>query len=298
MEGKTLSLVDKRGHVYSCKNCSYKGEKRRVTAHIFQTHLTPDDWPYVCSICEFAHYLYPVFKKHIRWYIPHKMTGKDELVEQQEDMREESKVVEDMMVKLEKKESERYWMAKRRSEKPVSQMVYVTKQHTVPEVEVETPGLKKILPKPVLTREEKEVVDEFLSYDVPIELDYEEEIDGKDTQTPTCSIMSVTKGTMTDKGEIEKMQQKLSEQCTEICRLKQMLWERGVNPEEGKIIHNGLGTGESPKIQRVPKTPPKQLKSIVYKMPKRLTYSQPRKPEKKTRRQEWSDLFMPKDYRF
>ena len=158
MEGKTLSLVDKRGHVYSCKNCSYKGEKRRVTAHIFSTHLTPDDWPYLCSICEFAQYQ-QISSRNIRWYIPHEMTGKDTQREQQEDVRKESNVVEDMMVKLEKKESEKYWMVKRRSEKPVSQ-IYVTKQQTVPEVEVETPGLKKILPKPV---------------DVPIELDYEEE---------------------------------------------------------------------------------------------------------------------------
>ena len=73
---------------------------------------------------------------------------------------------------------------------------------------------------------------------------------------------------MTEIGELEKMERKISEQCTEISMLKQLLWSKGMDPERGKVLHHGPGTRESPKITRVPRIPPRQLKSVVYKMQK------------------------------
>ena len=87
------------------------------------------------------------------------------------------------------------------------------------------------------------------------------------------------------------MEQKISEQYTEICRLKQLV-ENGSGPSRREGNSSWTRDWREPKITRVPRTPPRQLKSIVYKMPKRLTYSKPW-IQKKTRRQEWTDLFVP-----
>ena len=94
-----------------------------------------------------------LLQKHVKWYIPHKMTGKETIVRPQEDIRKESKVVDNIMERLTKGESEKYWAVKRRTK--VSEKTTPLPTQQIVQVPVETQGLKKILSKLVINQKEK-----------------------------------------------------------------------------------------------------------------------------------------------
>ena len=68
----------KRGRAWRCRQCSFTGEKLQVRKHLFECHLTINEYTIVCSLCGFAHFLKSVFDRHPRWYVLHQTRSRQD----------------------------------------------------------------------------------------------------------------------------------------------------------------------------------------------------------------------------
>lgn len=97
--------------------CHLRGEKHYVLRHVFSKHLTFDEWPYSCPVCQYCHYDYTIFRKHPQWYSLHtalKGTSAVPLPSSAE-VREESKVVYSMTRQLSIEDSADHWKRRQRA---------------------------------------------------------------------------------------------------------------------------------------------------------------------------------------
>ncbi|XP_062598643.1 uncharacterized protein LOC134260077 [Saccostrea cucullata] len=106
----------KRGRVWECCLCNFRGERHYLLRHMYSKHLTFDEWPYRCPVCGYSHYDYNNFKEHPQWYsLNSALKGSSSvLLPTSADIREESKVVFTMICQLTLGDSDAHWERKRR----------------------------------------------------------------------------------------------------------------------------------------------------------------------------------------
>lgn len=68
----------KRGCAWKCQPCGYRGQKLVVTYHLYQRHMSLDEYPFTCKLCYFTAYQRTKPTKHGEWYLEHKMRVKKE----------------------------------------------------------------------------------------------------------------------------------------------------------------------------------------------------------------------------
>lgn len=63
----------KRGYAYECVKCGskFRGEKRRVRAHVYKYHLALDEVPFYCSLCHYMTENERDIARHVKGYKPH-----------------------------------------------------------------------------------------------------------------------------------------------------------------------------------------------------------------------------------
>lgn len=67
-----------RGCPWKCQPCGYRGQKLVVTYHLYQRHMSLDEYPFTCKLCYFTAYQRTKPTKHGEWYLEQKMRVKKE----------------------------------------------------------------------------------------------------------------------------------------------------------------------------------------------------------------------------
>ena len=111
----------KRGRAWKCIPCGFTGEKLTVPKHVDNEHLTPDDFPFVFTMCGFAHFNWSTYTKHVRWYSLHQTMVVDDKrpIEEVTVKKPAPEHLPTMYVQLSVPESVEHW-ASRKRDGPVS----------------------------------------------------------------------------------------------------------------------------------------------------------------------------------
>jgi hypothetical protein len=258
--------------------------------HVYAKHLTIDEWPYQCALCQYSHYNYTNFSSHVKWYEIHRSMAATATIFSlpgQEDIRPESKVVFAMMKQWTIEDSGRYWESRRRLTVPPAPQPPLPSLRTFPTIAPRISQLSTVVPAPAvnhttavpalpvaerststLNPEETSILDEFLIMEDSSEFDVE--------NVPPKSTRDVGVNTSPRKDEvaelraiIERQARALKNNTLATTRLEELLKRHHTQPEE-RSVHHGPGEGERPRVSHHRKSPPpSRLKSIVYQMPKR-----------------------------
>lgn len=123
-QSSVITSAGKRGRAWTCKLCPFKGERHYVLRHIYSKHLTFDEYPYVCPVCEYRHYDYSNFSKHVQWYYLHAaLKGENSLpMPTSSDMSESSRIALGMLDQMSVVDSLQHWQRQRRmrTSQPIS----------------------------------------------------------------------------------------------------------------------------------------------------------------------------------
>lgn len=315
-----ISTAGKRGRVWECCLCHLRGEKHYVLRHVFSKHLTFDEWPYSCPVCQYCHYDYTNFRKHPQWYSLHtalKGTSAVPLPSSAE-VREESKVVYSMTRQLSIEDSADHWKRRQRAPPMVrpstkfaasiqilptptsSSGLSAVVPCAVPMVAPATPvladtsgGMAAMLPVsnaavPVvrlpsssasavsavpLAKEDVEVLSEFLNFEDMTEFDADPLPLRKDAATNTTP----RRDEVSRLQEIVARQERAMKNNTQVIMDLQRLLREKLEDPSSRSIHNGLGEGERPQVERRARSPPPPaVKSVVYRPAKQRP--RPRSP--------------------
>jgi hypothetical protein len=158
----------KRGYAYECIKCEekFRGEKRRVRAHVYKYHLALDEVPFYCSLCHYMTDCERDIVRHVKGYKRHQAMVDDLRAEGKEiaasytHCNPKPKAIgEDYIRQLSAEESQLVWLSRLRAagpvgdsaggpvdrEEPVDQEDLAPSQSTVEEEQQVVPSLDPLL---------------------------------------------------------------------------------------------------------------------------------------------------------
>lgn len=315
----------KRGRVWSCKPCGYRGEKLSVTNHVYQHHLSLEDYPFSCRLCQFTAFQRNKFVKHGKWYLEHKMRvadGPEPPVSSYLQMRDNTAMLEELMMVLSVEESVRHWESRRRPSSlpppdgpPVSLAAPATVPLSVPSlppvpvfITSSLPSSSLAFPSPAVSLPAVSLPvvslpavslpssaaippQSALDSSLPELLTEEDQqlLDEFFVREPSSTEVEQSRKTESLEREVERQRRVIEEHQATISALR-----RG-RDEAPRSFHDGPGEGEpyNPRPQRSSaplRRSPRKLQSVVRVVPRPI---RPKPQQRPWHRSPLDDLFQP-----